>query len=174
MISSSFSIPITENDCIEILKNIHLEKGIFCKKCGNSSYYWKADKKEFECKNCKKRKSLTVDTLMHRTHLPISYWVLVLDLILTENCTQKQIADFLKIRYATIHSIYDRISKQLRRTKPLKSTGLLSFEELSIEDKILFLRNKELNSNSTENHSLEWQLVELYLRWLAEPAINFE
>ena len=173
MISSSFSIPITENDCVEILKNIHLEKGIFCKNCGNSSHYWKADKKEFECKNCKKRKSLTVNTLMHHTHLPIHYWVLILDLIITENCTQKQIAELLKIRYATIHSLYNTISKQLRRFTPLKSRGIMSFEELCIEDKILFLKKKELNSNSTENHSLEWQLVELYLRWLTEPSINF-
>ena len=100
MINPTFlflSFNITEEDCIKTLKTIHLKKGVVCKECGHTEHYWKSDKKVFECKKCKKRKSIKVGTLMEGSKLPIHYWVTTLGLILIGKYRIKEIQNHFKM-----------------------------------------------------------------------------
>ena len=75
------SVP-SEEECISILKEIYLGMGIVCPKCKGKDHYWKADKNNFECKKCRYRTSLKVNTIMNRSRLPIHYWVVALNIII--------------------------------------------------------------------------------------------
>lgn len=63
-----------EEACESKLKEYRLRQGVVCPKCGSVHHYWKADKKCFECKHCHYRQSLTANTVMHGTQLPLLYW----------------------------------------------------------------------------------------------------
>ncbi|HCC71783.1 MAG TPA: hypothetical protein DEQ09_11630 [Bacteroidales bacterium] len=64
-----------ESTCCQILRYIREREGIVCKKCGSVEYYWKKDKKSFECKKCKFRTSLKNGTILEHSNLPLKYWL---------------------------------------------------------------------------------------------------
>ena len=161
MINPTFlflSFNITEEDCIKTLKTIHLKKGVVCKECGHTEHYWKSDKKSFECKNCKKRKSIKVGTLMQGSKLPIHYWVITLGLILLGKYRIKEIQNHFKIRYQTIHNLYQTIITQLRRSKTIISS------ENVLEEYFLY---ELFEVNYYE------KILETYLEYLSEPYIEY-
>ena len=173
MIELSLNEIPTEKDCINILKLIREEKGFICKKCKHTQFYWKSDKNEFECKNCKHRTSLKVDTVMHRSKLPISYWVITLDIILSNQCTVKEIQTFFNVRYQTIYNMHLTISTQLKWSTPQKRPRILSENDLTIEEKVIFLKSDYLNAQYP-NQQYDWEMTKLYLEWLSQPLINFD
>jgi len=64
-----------ESTCCQILRCIREQEGVICKKCGSVEYYWKKDKKSFECKECKYRTSLKNGTIIEHSNLPLKYWL---------------------------------------------------------------------------------------------------
>lgn len=159
MIKLSLNEIPTEKDCIDILKLIREEKGFICKKCKHTQFYWKSDKNEFECKNCKRRKSLKVDTLMQKSKLPIHYWVTTLDIILYNQCTITEIQSFFNIRYQTIHNLHQTISTQLTRSK----VEILPYEVIkkyTIIELVKYFNDKEK--------------LKIYLEFLSQPLIEYK
>ena len=150
---------ISEEDCVKTLKTIHLKKGVVCKECGHTEHYWKSDKKAFECKKCKKRKSIKVGTLMEGSKLPINYWVITLGLILLQKCTTKEIQYHFNIRYQTIHNLYQTIITQLRRSKTIIPS-----------EKVL----KELSSAKLVRAYYYEEILEIYLEFLSKPYIEYK
>lgn len=148
-----------EKDCIDILKLIHEEKGFICKKCKHTQFYWKSDKNQFECKNCKRRKSLKVDTLMHKSKLPIHYWVTTLDIILYNQCTITEIQSFFNIRYQTIHNLYQTISTQLTRSK-VEILPYKVIKQCTIGKFVEYFNDKEK--------------LKIYLEFLSQPLIEYK
>jgi len=64
-----------ESTCCQILRSIREQEGVICKKCGSDEYYWKNDKKSFECKECNYRTSLKNGTIIEHSNLPLKYWL---------------------------------------------------------------------------------------------------
>ncbi|OPB84432.1 transposase [Elizabethkingia ursingii] len=177
MFKLSFKETPSEKDCIEILKSIRMEKGIICKKCKSTEFYWKSDRNEFECKRCSYRISLKVDTVMHRSRLPIHLWLITLDLILFGNSTIKDIQEFLKHkRNATIQRVYNIIKTQLSRTVPQNRPRILTYNDATIEEKIFDIKIRLLDDEDNISHqnSANWKMIRLYLEWLSQPLIDFE
>lgn len=108
------SIP-SEDECISILKEIYLEIGVVCSKCGGKQHYWKSDRNSFECKKCKYRTSLKINTIMKRSRLPIHYWVVVLNIMIVNSSNKrsvliKEINEKLdNPRYESIFYLCDKI-----------------------------------------------------------------
>lgn len=173
MIELSLNEIPTEKDCIDILKLIREENGFICKKCKHNKFYWKNDKNEFECKNCKNRISLKVNTIMHRSKLPISFWVITLDIIIFSEYTIKEIQSFFDIRYQTIYNIHLIISTQLKRYAPQDIQGLISVEELPIEKKAFILKSSYLD-NECLKQEYDKEIIKLYLNWLSQPLIKLD
>ncbi|MDV4068892.1 hypothetical protein CMT34_11880 [Elizabethkingia anophelis] len=171
MLDLSFKKIPSEKDCIEILKSIRMEKGIICKKCKCTKLYWKSDRNEFECKKCSYRISLKVDTVMHRSRLPIHFWIITLDLILSGNYTIKDIQEFLKHnRNATIQRMYNIIKTQLSRSVPQDRPRLLTYIDTTIEEKMFDVKSRLLDDDY--NISANSEMIRLYLEWLSLPLIN--
>ena len=47
-----------EESCIEHFKVQREKIGIFCKRCNNTTHYWKKDKIAFQCVKCRSYKPL--------------------------------------------------------------------------------------------------------------------
>jgi hypothetical protein len=63
-----------EESCMQKLKTIRENEGVFCGRCSSKDYYWKSDKLQFECKHCKSRTTLRGGTIIHGSQLPLRYW----------------------------------------------------------------------------------------------------
>ena len=70
-----------EASCKARIKVLREECGIVCVRCGHKEHYWKKDKDMYECKKCHFRTSLKSGTVMHKSKLPFSYWLLAFHFI---------------------------------------------------------------------------------------------
>lgn len=71
----------TEASCRKAFKLMREKEGISCKKCGNTTHYWRKDREEWECKKCRHRTRLRVGTVMENSKLPFMYWFTAMHLI---------------------------------------------------------------------------------------------
>lgn len=65
----------------EACEEYRVREGVVCPKCKSVHHYWKSDKKSFECKQCHYRQSLTANTVMHGSQLPLLYWFTTMHLL---------------------------------------------------------------------------------------------
>ena len=54
-----------ESSCKSKWKEYRDKQGVVCSRCGGTDHYWKKDKENYECKNCRYRQSLRSNTVMH-------------------------------------------------------------------------------------------------------------
>lgn len=71
----------TEESCKLKFKEIREREGVKCRKCGNSTHYWKKDREQFECKQCGTRTTLRSGTVMQNSKLPYQYWFIAMHLL---------------------------------------------------------------------------------------------
>jgi len=70
-----------EESCKSAFKAYRLQEGIKCRKCGNTSHYWKKNREQWECKGCSHRTTLKSGTVMQGSKLPFQYWFIAMHLI---------------------------------------------------------------------------------------------
>jgi hypothetical protein len=70
-----------EESCKQKFKEYREQVGVICSKCGGTSHYWKKDKEQYECKQCKTRTTLKSGTVMHKSKLPYRYWFITMHLL---------------------------------------------------------------------------------------------
>jgi len=70
-----------EQSCRSHFKQLRIEQGVTCKKCGCQSHYWKKDKQSFQCKSCGFRTGLRNGTVMQASNLPFRYWYITIHLM---------------------------------------------------------------------------------------------
>ncbi len=70
-----------EASCRLTFKQYREEEGIKCKKCGNTTHYWKKKREQWECKKCGYRTTLKSGTVMQNSKLPFQYWFIAMHLI---------------------------------------------------------------------------------------------
>ncbi|MET3537727.1 transposase [Chryseobacterium limigenitum] len=165
-----------EKLCISLLKEIKEKHGIVCRRCDSSEYYWKQDKMVFECKECRLRTSLKVGTIMNRSRLPIHFWVVAVNCIISGSfkLTIKDIQRKLEHnRYEPILEMCNTIKMQLERLKPERKSGtsLISFNEMPLSEQHFFTWAECQN----ESHKkIDQKLIILYLEWLSKsPQIYY-
>lgn len=70
-----------EKSCRAAFKDMREQEGIRCKKCGNTTHYWKKNREEWECKKCRHQTRLRAGTVMQSSKLPFYYWFIAMHLI---------------------------------------------------------------------------------------------
>lgn len=70
-----------EESCKQKFKEYRDQVGVICSKCGSTDHYWKKDKEQYECKQCKTRTTLKSGTVMHKSKLPFRYWFIAMHLL---------------------------------------------------------------------------------------------
>lgn len=57
-----------------IFASAALAGGFVCPKCGGTGCYQLRGRREYVCKHCHRKSSVTAGTVLHRTHLPLTIW----------------------------------------------------------------------------------------------------
>jgi hypothetical protein len=70
-----------EESCKQKFKEYRETVGVSCKKCGGTDHYWKRDKEQYECKNCRTRTTLRSGTILQGSKLPYHYWFITMHLL---------------------------------------------------------------------------------------------
>jgi hypothetical protein len=65
----------TEESCIAYFKAEKEKKGIVCRGCGSTEFYWSKIYYSHDCKVCKYRTTLRSGTIMESSKLPFHYWL---------------------------------------------------------------------------------------------------
>ena len=63
-----------EEACFEYLYKVKWPNGFVCPVCGHQHYYAINGYRRFQCAKCRHQTSLTANTVMHRSHLPLHKW----------------------------------------------------------------------------------------------------
>ncbi len=63
-----------EETCIDYLKEKKWPNGYVCPKCGATEAYYLKTRRRYQCKCSKHQTSVTANTIMHRSHLPLTVW----------------------------------------------------------------------------------------------------
>jgi hypothetical protein len=86
----------------DYLFDIRWPRGFICTKCGENKYSYIKTRNLFECSLCKTQTSITSGTVMHRTKLPLRYWLLTFYWVASgERCSARKISRTLKLQYRT-------------------------------------------------------------------------
>jgi len=64
----------SEKACSEYLYQAKWPEGYVCPQCGCREYYPVRNYGRYQCKHCRHQTTLTANTVMHRTHLPLTKW----------------------------------------------------------------------------------------------------
>lgn len=123
----------TDEHCREALKALRFPDGVKCLKCQSDNVAPVADRKVYVCYSCKYQFSVTVGTIFHDSHLPLTKWFLVTYLI-TESrkgISANQIKRMLGISYKTAWYLCHRIRKAMEEADH-KLSGTVEVDEMYI------------------------------------------
>ncbi len=71
----------TEEECIAYLVEKRWPDGYVCEGCGSKEASYHTGHRRFQCKYCKRQKSITADTMFHRSQTPLKEWFLAIYLM---------------------------------------------------------------------------------------------
>ncbi|MGC1226639.1 MAG: IS1595 family transposase, partial [Candidatus Sulfotelmatobacter sp.] len=105
----------TDDHCREALTHLRWPDGVKCLKCNGEHVAPVLDRKVYVCYSCKYQFSVTVGTIFHDSHLPLTKWFLV-TYLMTESrkgMSANQIKRMLGISYKTAWYLCHRIRKAM-------------------------------------------------------------
>jgi len=123
----------TDEHCREALMHLRWPDGVRCLKCKSENVAPVSDRKVFVCYSCRYQFSVTVGTIFHDSHLPLTKWFLVTYLI-TESrkgISANQIKRMLGISYKTAWYLCHRIRKAMEESDH-KLKGTVEIDEMYI------------------------------------------
>lgn len=104
-----------EEACITCLKNAKWPDGYVCPKCGSKKAYYLKTRKRYQCKHCKHQTSVTANTIMHRSHLPLTTWFMAFYFVACDKrgISAVSLAGKLDVCYETAWYMLFRIRKAM-------------------------------------------------------------
>jgi transposase-like protein len=111
----------TEDDCFQYLKKLRWPDGFICPQCGHTEAYFMKRRKVFQCKNCRHQTSVTVNTIFHRTHVPLRKWFWAIYLVGSDKrgCSAKRLEKLINVHYATAWLMIHKIRRAMKNRDSL-------------------------------------------------------
>lgn len=134
----------TEEKCIAHLEAIRWPKGVRCLECKGeriSRYTTKGKTGKvrhlYVCLDCKHQFSVTVGTIMHDSHVPLTKWFIAIRLMCSakKSISAKQLERELAVSYETAWSMAHRIRVAMKDEMHLLS-GIVEVDETFIGGKV--------------------------------------
>jgi transposase-like protein len=123
----------TDEHCREALMHLRFPEGVRCLKCKSENVAPVSDRRVYVCYSCKYQFSVTVGTIFHDSHLPLTKWFLV-TYLMTESrkgISANQIKRMLGISYKTAWYLCHRIRKAMEENEH-KLSGTVEIDEMYI------------------------------------------
>lgn len=122
----------SEDDCRNYLFAERFPEGFVCPKCGGHEYYFLKTRHVCQCKHCRRQTSVTADTVMHRTHLPLTVWFWAIYLCATDKrgISAKGLARQLELSYESAWFLLVRIRNAMKdRDQNYMLEGIIEMDE---------------------------------------------
>lgn len=106
----------SEERCREYLEELRWPSGVRCPHCNGKKISRIRERDQFDCDSCRYRFSVTSDTMLHDTHLPLWKWFLAVYLIVEskKSISANQLRRSLKVTYRTAWYLSHRIRHALK------------------------------------------------------------
>jgi transposase-like protein len=127
----------TDEKCRETLTHLRWPDGTKCLKCQSENVAPVSDRKVYVCYSCRYQFSVTVNTIFHDSHLPLTTWFFV-TYLMTESrkgISANQIKRMLGISYKTAWYLCHRIRKAMAEADGHKLNGTVEVDETYIGGK---------------------------------------
>lgn len=137
-----------ESKCRAYLEALRWPKGVTCPHCKETKIYPIAARDQYVCASCEYQFSVTVDTIFHDTHLPLTTWFLATILLCEakKGMSACQIQRSLGIKtYKTAWYLCHRIRAAMVQTDKSKFGGKVEMDETYIGGKAQGKENRLTN-----------------------------
>jgi len=133
----------TEQSCIIFLEKIRFKDGVFCAYYGsiktskhNTTTLDTRSGRRFQCQDCKKSFSVTVNTIFHRTHLDLRKWFWIISMMINakKGISACQVARELEIRRPTVWALMHKIRKALATEQGELLRGIFEMDETYLKN----------------------------------------
>ena len=121
-----------EKSCMEYLYSIKWPQGFECPVCGCRHGYALKNRKQYQCANCRHQTSLTANTVMHRSHLPLTKWFWAIYLVACDKrgISALALAGKIEVCYETAWSMLRRIRAAMEtRDERYVLQGIVEFDD---------------------------------------------
>ena len=121
-----------EAACREQLQTLRWPQGFVCPRCGCVEYYDIPTRNKYQCKSCRYQASLTSETVMHGSHLPLKTWFWAIYLVASDKrgYSAAQLSRQLKLPYATAWFLLHRIRDAMgQRDAQYLLSGLVEMDD---------------------------------------------
>lgn len=121
-----------EKACAEYLYTVKWPNGFVCPVCGHRHGYALNRPGRYQCAKCRHQTSLTANTVMHRTHLPLTKWFWAIYLVA---CDKRGISALtlvgkISVSYETAWYLLRRIRKAMEtRDSQYTLGGIIEFDD---------------------------------------------
>ena len=145
-----------EDACREYLERLRWPNGLACIKCGSVAVTDLPNRNLFQCSDCRYQFSVTTDTIMHDTHLPLRKWLVAIYLIIEgkKSISARQLGRTINVAYKTAWHLSHRIREALKTPDTLLS-GVIEVDETWIGGASVgrgrhYMKNKSLVVGAVE------------------------
>ena len=134
-----------EKACAEYLYNVKWPDGFVCPICGHRHGYALNRPGRYQCAKCRHQTSLTANTVMHRTHLPLTKWFWAIYLVACDKrgISALTLACRISVSYETAWYLLCRIRKAMEtRDAHYTLGGIIEFDDSYFGAKIKGVRGR--------------------------------
>ena len=121
-----------EKACAEYLYNIKWPNGYVCPVCGHRHGYALNRPGRYQCAKCRHQTSITANTVMHRTHLPLTKWFWAIYLVACDKrgISALTLAGRISVSYETAWYLLKRIRMAMEaRDAQYTLAGIIEFDD---------------------------------------------
>ena len=140
-----------EEACIDFLKEKKWPNGFVCPKCGATQAYYLKTTRRYQCKCCKHQTSVTANTIMHRSHLPLTVWFMAFYFVACDKrgISAVSLAAKVDVCYETAWYMLYRIRKAMdQREHQYILSGVLEMDDSYFGAKIKGKRGRAAGNQS--------------------------
>ena len=128
-----------ESACVEYLYKVKWPTGFVCPVCGCRHCYAIKTRRQYQCANCRHQTSLTANTVMHRSHLPLTKWFWAIYLVACDKrgISALALAGKIEVCYETAWNMLRRIRGAMEmRDEHYVLGGIVEFDDSYFGGKI--------------------------------------
>lgn len=165
-----------QKDCIKHLEQLRWNGKPYCPYCKSKNNYPLNHDNRYRhhCNGCRKTFSVTVNTIMHATRLPLQKWFLAVSLIANakKSLSSRQLGRDLGLPVKTAYSVSQRIRKAMLGEKPPFLKGIIELDETYIGGKPRY-KNPENKRGRGTNKTMVIGAVERGGKVIAKQCENY-
>ncbi len=134
-----------EKACAEYLYQIKWPNGFVCPVCGHRHCYPIKGYRRYQCAKCHHQTSLTANTVMHRSHLPLTKWFWAMYLVACDKrgISALALAEKIEVCYETAWNVLRRIRAAMEMRDAHYMVGqIVEFDDAYFGAKIKGVRGR--------------------------------